>query len=133
MTANIPRMARPGETLGEFLRRHRKPLGWDRVEKATGLEERRLRNYELGRMPQLNVGLLFGEALGIPLEDLAEAALGRPYDPRNPPDSPEIEISAEGNGLPDPALAIERSGARASSRAAAKGSQQPRKQQRPPS
>lgn len=97
--------------LGALLRTRRTPLGWDRMEEETGLQQRAMRNYELGRMPPLYAGLRIGEALGLTLEELAELVLGRPYKQR--------ETSANGAGSDhyDPVTAIEGSAAAASARA----------------
>lgn len=94
------KMTLVSESLGQFLRRRREPIGWARMEQATGLQDRTMRNYELGRMPPLDVGLRIGEALGVPLEELAETVLGRPYRVSDPPGPPEVGTAS--GGVPAP-------------------------------
>lgn len=117
-------MTRRPTPLGVLLRTRRQAskTGFKQLTAATGLEPETLRKWEVGEIsePPFRGVLIYARVVGIPLEELVEAALGEASaahtDPRDPP------IAREGSA----AVAS----ARADKRAASK--RQPRRAHRPP-
>ena len=83
-------------------RRQAHKVSWDRLKRKVKASDEAMQKWERGETkdPPLTKALLFAREVGISLEELAEAALGEPWQQPESPQEPASSVAGNGRGTP---------------------------------